>query len=248
MCGSLRQEETEVELRVRVAGLEGERDVAQARAADVEAERDLYRDLAIESLRRTAHLTAICWTQRIALDDRSRKDDNYSQGTEAHRHLEAAIPAREETNKLRFKSSLSPGGSEKPRQKRTYVTTRKARSQTGQRLPPGTRVSMAVVNTPRGLRGLSVDVVTEATAPRDYSRLGATRCRPSHPWECRPTEPPQNNEHQQREQDFERDLHGCPQRRSSLSRCSGSPAKGTAGQMSKSSSTGETQKIGFSGW
>lgn len=78
-----------------------------------------YRTIAIEALRRTAQLTDICWTQRIALDDRSRQDLNYSQGTEAHRHLEDAIALRERSNKLRFRApSLDESSGQNPRRRR----------------------------------------------------------------------------------------------------------------------------------
>ena len=66
-------------------------DVARAdvRIADLEAERDTYRELCALLIERAARLQLACWAQRIALDERSRQDGNYSQDHAANQYIES---------------------------------------------------------------------------------------------------------------------------------------------------------------
>jgi hypothetical protein len=115
----VRADEYAATLQARNEELAAENAERGLRIADLESENRILITISTEALRRAAHLTDICWAQRIALDDRSREDDNYSQGTEAHRHLEEAIAQRERANKLRFRApSLPAAGTDRQRRRR----------------------------------------------------------------------------------------------------------------------------------
>ena len=104
-------------------------DVARAdvRIADLEAERDTYRELCALLIERAARLQLACWAQRIALDERSRQDGNYSQDHAANQYIES-IASGAHVKPPRVVKPLMIRTSSAPRRGRSVYHRRETRS------------------------------------------------------------------------------------------------------------------------